>query len=985
MLAFLSPGGVLCLPTMADPPQPSSADMTFAHYRVERHADGSPWELGRGAMGVTYKAYDAHLRVDVALKVINPAQVNHAKTQALFLREARAAARVHHSNVASVVFLNQDPTNPFYAMEFIAGESLRDWMQTRCPLAPLLAIGLAEQIALGLAAIHAESVVHRDLKPGNVMIVRTAAGREKGSSEAEPATWGVKIIDFGLARAFAGDSLTSNADALTTGFRGTAVYASPEQCQERVELDGRSDLYSLGCMLWEMLVGAPPFRGSSLHEVLTLHVSRPLPLARLSHLPASLQAVVAQLLAKDPDGRFANATAVVKALEHCRERILSAAEGMDESGPPSQLETAVTAEGSSRRTAVPISGSDGGAQRDPNSRPRVLFVALGVIVLGGIVVTAGLVAGWWRRNPPAAERAPTVAAFALPPTSAPTAVSVAAAGPTPTPIPDKSIAVLPFENSSSDKENAFFADGVQDQILTDLARIADLKVTSRTSVMRYRGAGERSVREIARELGVAYILEGTVQRVGNKVRVTAQLIDARTDAHVWAERYDRDLADVFALQSEIANVIAAQLQAKISSKEVAAMRQAPTSDLVASELYAKARQLEFKAPEDEALLQAVHLLDEAVARDPRFILAYCLLGHMHLTLYFGGYDPTPARRDLANAAIQNAARLQPDAGEVHLAWARYFYRGFRDYDRARTELALAQRTLPNDADVYFLSGAIDRRQGRWTEAINNLERAVELDPQNVHILLLAGGTYEGLRRYAESNRVFERAVAISPGDYFSRIGLAIVPFLARADVRPLRAELTAILIGEPGAAEKIADVMFRCALAERDSAAVNRAVAAIPAGGISPGGNFVFPREWFIGLAARTFDDAPLAQSSFGAARTILEKLVREQPDYAQAWSLLGQIDAALGRKEEAVREGRHACELLPLSKDAAIGAGLIRNLATIYAWSGETDLALEHLTVSAQIPMGVSYGELKLNPQWDALRGDPRFQKIVASLAPKP
>ncbi len=443
----------------------------FAHYEVRRREDGSPWELGRGAMGVTYKAYDPHLRVEVALKVINPAQVGDAKARALFLREARAAARVNHSNVAHVVFLSQDPANAFYAMEFIAGESLREWLQTRCPLEPLLAIGLAEQIALGLGAIHAENVVHRDLKPGNVMIVRAASGRGKGGSEIDPTTWQVKIIDFGLARGFAGDSLSSNVDALTTGFRGTAVYASPEQCQERADLDGRADLYSLGCILWEMLVGSPPFRGASLQEILTLHVSRPAPLERLSHLSPGLQAVMARLLAKDPDGRFADAAAVVKALVACRENILiGAAAAAKMVGSASQLETAVHASSAASvgpRTTNSTAGPAGGLPARSDSKHRLVLGTLGLVALLG---TVGLLTGRWRWS--GTEQAP--------PAATPAVVPSVTKGPAPTPIPEKTIAVLPFENLSSDKENAFFADGVQDQILTDLSRISDLRVTSRT-------------------------------------------------------------------------------------------------------------------------------------------------------------------------------------------------------------------------------------------------------------------------------------------------------------------------------------------------------------------------------------------------------------------------------------------------------------------------------------------------------------------------
>jgi TolB-like protein/Tfp pilus assembly protein PilF len=550
--------------------------------------------------------------------------------------------------------------------------------------------------------------------------------------------------------------------------------------------------------------------------------------------------------------------------------------------------------------------------------------------------------------------------------------------------PAKSIAVLPFENLSDDKQNAYFADGVQDEILADLAKVADLKVISRTSVMLYKSGNPRNLREIGQQLGVAHVLEGSVQRSANRVRVTAQLIDARSDAHLWAQTYDRDLADVFAIQSEIAQVIADQLRAKISPGEQAAIARAPTTDLTANALYVQAKELEFKAPQQQSLLQAVHLLEEAVARDPHFMLAYCMLGRLQLELYWGGYDHTPTRRELANMAIQNAVRLQPDAGEVHLALAWYAYQGFRDYDRARAELDLARRTLPNNPDIYFVTALIDRRQGRWAEATRNLERAVELDPRNVGILMDTADTYRGLRRYSEATRLFERAVAISPGDYWARIFRALQPFFERADIRPLRTELAAILTEEPAAAEKIDDVLFRCALAERDSVEANRALAAIPREGISPGGNFIYPREWFAGVAARTFNDPATARTSFTAARAIEEKLTREQPDYAQAWSLLGRIDAALGRKEDAVREGRRASELLPLSKDAGAGAGLISSLAVIYAWTGEKDLAFEQLAVSAQIANGVTYGELKLDPQWDLLRADPRFEKIVASLAPK-
>ncbi|MFN2622332.1 MAG: FlgO family outer membrane protein [Chthoniobacterales bacterium] len=553
-------------------------------------------------------------------------------------------------------------------------------------------------------------------------------------------------------------------------------------------------------------------------------------------------------------------------------------------------------------------------------------------------------------------------------------------------IPEKSIAVLPFTNLSDDQQNAYFADGVQDEILTDLAKVADLKVISRMSVAQYKNTVPRNLREIAQQLGVAHLLEGSVQRAGNRIRINVQLIDAGNDRHLWAQTYDRDVADVFAIQSEIAQSIAANLQARISAREKAAMSQARTTDLVADRLYAQARNLRPAGNDPNGkrnMLEAVRLLEEAVARDPHFLLAYCLLAETHLEIYWEGFDHTSARRELANAAIQSASHIQPEAGEVHWALAAYAYHGFRDYDRARAELEFARNALPNDVEVYDLAALIDRRQARWTEAMRNLDRAIELDPLNFGLLSDAATTAGFLRLYPEANGLLERALKISPRDYAMRTQLALNAIHGRADTLPLHALLSNILNEEPRAAERIAYGLFYCAWAERDSAAMARALAAIPAEGMQDDTTFLAPREWYAGLAARTFGDLSAAQTSFTAGRVAADKMLREQPDYAAAWSVLGLIDAGLARKDDAVREGRRACELLPVSRDAIIGPVLITDLAVIYAWTGEKNLALEQLAISAQIPSGVTYGDLKLNPRWDSLRGDPRFEKIVASLAP--
>jgi serine/threonine-protein kinase len=569
-----------------------------------------------------------------------------------------------------------------------------------------------------------------------------------------------------------------------------------------------------------------------------------------------------------------------------------------------------------------------------------------------------------------------------PPTTESRALSALAA------IPEKSIAVLPFENLSNEKENAYFADGVQDEILTGLSRVADLKVISRTSVMQYKAGPRRNLREVATDLGVAHVLEGTVQRSGSRVRVNAQLIDARTDTQLWAERYDRDVADVFAIESELAGKIVAQLQAKISPSEKAAIEQKPTADLAAHDLYVQAKTLIATAiyftPLQEGLFEGVRLLNQAIERDPAFALAYYQLAHAHDVIYHGGLDHTPARLAMANTAIQSLTRLLPNSGEAHLALAKHLYWGYHDYDRARKELSLAQTSLPNDPWPFVLAGYIDRRQGRWAESTKNLERAIELDPQNRYVLQQIAFSYYCLRRYADVERAYDRTIAVTPKEAILRASRAEVEADWHADTRPLLSTVEAILAKDPREAKNVAQIWLRGALCKRDFDSALRALAALPIAGCYQDA-IPFPRTWCEGVVAQLRGDKAAAHAAFTSMRTEAAKLVAEQPDYPEGLCVLGMADAALGHKEDAIREGRRAVELLPVTKDSIVGALLVQNLALIYAWTGEKDLAFEHLTIAAKLPGFLSYGELRLHPYWDALRGDPRFEKIVASLAPKP
>ncbi len=572
------------------------------------------------------------------------------------------------------------------------------------------------------------------------------------------------------------------------------------------------------------------------------------------------------------------------------------------------------------------------------------------------------------------------------PRMAPSTPSEGTAGKAAVLIPEKSIAVLPFENLSEEKANAYFADGVQDEILTHLAKVADLKIISRISVMQYKSGVARNLREIGQQLGVANAVEGSVQRSGNRVRVNAQLVDTRTDTQIWGQTYDRDLADVFAIQSEIATAIADQLQAKLSPSEKSAIQRSPTGDITAFDLYTRANNLlltSFSSAARAKLLEAADLLNQAIGRDPSFFQAYCQLAHTHDLIYFLGLDHTPARLASAEAAVQSAFRLRPDAGETHLARAQNLYWGYRDYGSALAELEVARQTLPNDPRIFELTGYIQRRQGRWEESTRNLERAIELDPRNFFMLQQIATSYGVLRRYAEDTSVLDRALAIEPNDVNIKVALASIQFHWKADTGPLHRTIDSIRATNPGALPNVANDWLSCALAERDVAAATDALNAfgeIPLTDYAVHSN----RPLMEGVIARMMKDEGTARAAFMAARAEQEKAVRSEPNYGPPMCVLGLIDAALGQKEEALREGRRAVELLPVEKDAINGPLMITYLAMIAAWAGDKDLACEQLAIAIRPPTTVSYGQLKLLPFWDPLRGDPRFEKIVASLAPR-
>jgi serine/threonine-protein kinase len=881
------------------------APLRYAQFEVEIDDNGLPVILGAGAMAVTYRARDTILNSIVALKVIGRKLAENPTARARFLREARAAAKIHHPNVARVSHYGEQDGECFYAMELVEGETLEARVQRDGPMALPLALEVIQQTARGLAAAEVCGVVHRDIKPSNLMIESAASGEEL-----------VKIIDYGVAKVVASDS-TAQTQA---GFIGTPAFASPEQFDEAGEqqIDARSDIYSLGATLWYLLTGRVPFLSGSMEEIRAKQ-DKALPVEELKslHVPGQVVSLLKSMLAPDPKDRPQSARDLLAVLHRCRARF----------NPEARV------------------------------RRRRTFVIEFLLVLAIVAIALG---SWWYQH------------------------SQSLAG------RDRSIAVLPFENLSSDKENAYFTDGVQDEILTDLARIADLKVISRTSVMQYKSGVARNLRKIGEELGVAHVVEGSVQRAGNKVRVKAQLIDARNDAHLWAQTYDRDLADVFAIQSEIAKAIADQLQAKLSPNEKKAIEQPPTTDLAAFDLYSRADSLltgAFSATGEQDVRKAIELLDQAVKRDPSFFDAYRQLAAAHEFLYgVSGRDHTPARLALAEAALQVATRLRPDAGETHLARANYLYYARRDYAGALAELESVRRALPNDPRIFTLTGYILRRRGDQEAGLRNLQRAAELDPRNSETFQQISVTYQNMRRYGEAIAAFDRALSIVPNDIETRVDRARLYLYWKADIRPLHQTIEEILAEGPTAVASIADGWFACALAERDSAAAERALAMLGDNPCWFESTIQVSPSFGKGLLARMAKDEPKAGSAFEAARAQQEKIVQAQPDYGPALCVLAMIDAGLGRKELALEEGRRAVALMAVEKDVKNGSLVIQYFAITAAWAGEKELALEQLETGLRAPAAsamVSYGALKLLPFWDPLRGDPSFEAIVRRLAP--
>jgi serine/threonine protein kinase/Flp pilus assembly protein TadD len=864
-------------------------------------------EIGRGGQGVVFRACQKSLNRTVALKVIGVGRWATKAHLKRFRLEAEAAARLDHPGIVPIHEVGERDGSCYFSMKFVEGGQL-DAVARREPMPIRRAVEVIVKVARTVHYAHEHGIVHRDIKPGNILL----------DQKGEP-----HLTDFGLARLVETESTVTR----TLEVLGTPSYMAPEQAGgNNAELTAATDVYGLGAVLYQLLTGHAPFAGGTTYETIKLLLETEPRRPRLWNpkIDPDLSTICLKCLEKDPKLRYSSALALAEDLERWLkyEPILA------------------------RHTGI-VGRSRKWVQRNPTSA-----------LLAASLIALAAAAGWIISKSDLIRQSLTTG-----------------------------IAVLPFENLSDEKEHAFFADGVQDDILIKLAKIADLKVISRSSVMQYRG--KQDVRQIGNALRVSHVLEGTVRRSAGKLHVNAQLVDTRTDEDIWADEYDRDVNDVFAIETEVAESIANRLRAKVSAREKAAMQEWPTKDLVAYDYYIRAISLldgiGFSSTPEKDLSTAADLLNQAVARDPSFLLAYCRLAEAHDGIYFfTNIDRTPARLALAKSAIDSAFRLKPDSGEAHLALALHFYRSSFDYDHARAELALARQVLPNDPKIFNTTALIDRRQGRWPEALRNFERASELDPRNVHLLNGLAGAYWFSRAYAEADNAFARVLAIDPKNSDARLSRAFNALSWRADIAAFRAAVEKIKADDPAFAQtdRMKTAMLMGAVSNHDFVAANRIAETLPEN--DPRDDTGVGRQFWKGVVARVKGDATDARSAFTIARVEQEEVVRRRPDDVKLLCGLGLIDAGLGRKEEALREGRRAVELMPVAKDSLDGPGVLTEFAQICAWTGERDLAIQQLEIAAKIPAGPDYGDLRLNPMWDPLRGDPRFEKIVNSLAPR-
>ena len=808
-------------------PDALEGGLCFGVYEIDCREDGRLYELGRGAMGVTYRATDTSLQRKVALKIIQTDIAERsADARERFMREARAAAALRHENIATVHHFGMrlETGQYFYAMELIEGETLEERVRRAGPLDALTTIKIAQQVTSALAAAEKHGVVHRDLKPANLMLV-SPDGETSNNKKLL-----VKIIDFGLAKAI--HTQTDLKSLTHDRFVGTPAFASPEQF-EHAALDVRSDIYSLGETLWFALTGKTPFAGRSVDEIHRAQQKNVLPIEQLkaAHVPSRLRSLLESMLALEPASRPGTQELAAR-LQRCSPEARSV-----------------------RRT-------------------RLTLAAAALVILG---MSALFVFQPSRiRNPPLN--------------------------------PDKSIAVLPFENRSEDKANAYFADGIQDEILTRLSKIADLKVISRTSTQQYQSK-PANLREIAKQLGVANIVEGSVQKAADQVRVNVQLLNAQTDSHLWADTYDRKLTDIFGVESEIAKGIAAALEAKLTGREEQALAVKPTNNPEAYDAYLRGLAFEARTASHtfDLLRKAIDFYEQAVRLDPNFALAWARLSRANAYLYDSPAERTVGTgRDAAQRALENAQKLAPNSPETLLALGYFQFRVLRDFGLAKATFERVNKMLPGSSEVPAALGRVTRREGQWDQSIAYFEQALILDPRNVRLLMQAGWTSVMLRQFPAALKFYDRALDIVPNDPDL---MAFKTSIYQAQGNLTEAARLLSEINEQAPSVIFGDKLVQLRL-ERNYAEAAQLVQARLAQFSYDSPVDTAYDQVALSLSQRLAGDLAGSKVTAGQARNTLEQFYRDQPDSALSATALSQASAAFGEKESAVKLAEHAIML---------------------------------------------------------------------------
>src|SRR6266536_3503832 len=761
--------------------------LKYAHFEVEVGTDGFPVELGAGAMAVTYRARDTVLNSVVALKVIDRSVAQNPGARSRFLREARAAANIHHPNVAQVIYYGEQDGECFYAMELVKGETLEARVRRDGPMSLALALEVIEQAARALVAAEACGVVHRDIKPSNLMVESDASGALI-----------VKVIDYGVAKVMVSQT-EPGAEETQAGFIGTPAFASPEQFAEagQSRIYTRSDIYSLGVTLWYLLCGRTPFVGRTMEEIRARQTSElPLEQLRRLHLPGQVITLLKSMLAPDPKDRPQTARDLLSAVHSCYARF----------------------------------------NPEARSRRRRAMLARAALTLA----IAALVLGTWLYQ--------RTRSF--------------------TPM-ERSIAVLPFENLSSDKENAYFAEGIQDEILTRLSKIADLKVISRTSTQNYKSA-PKNLPEIAKQLGVAHVLEGSIQKSADAVRVNVQLIRAANDSHLWSDTFDRKLTDIFSVESEVAKTIAEQLRVKLTGHEQEVIAAKPTDNPQAYDAYLRGLAYTLKTGfTPSTSLGAQKYLKKAVRLDPTFALAWALLSSVDASGYLTqSLQPTVGLREEAREAAETALTLQPDLGEAVLAKGFYHYACLKDYDSAVNYFEKAYRLLPNNSRIPQALAYVERRRGHWDKSEVYFNEAEKLDPRNVSLLSQHARSYICLRRFPEALRKLEQILNITPDDIDTIVLKARIA-QAEGDLPRASALLAPLRLGADYA-NALETQVYQAILEARPAAVIARLkeILATPDQAL---GYYNGELRFWLGWAQEVAGDHAGARESWSQARNELE------------------------------------------------------------------------------------------------------------------